>query len=200
MEVKSRRIIMENQPSKYQKKILTIPNLLSLLRIFMIPPLVWLYCIKEDYFATLVLLTVSGLTDVADGIIARRFNMISDFGKAFDPVADKLTQAVMLFCLTARFELMLLPLLLLVVKETIAAITGILSIKKSGKVMGALWHGKAATVMLYIIMAMHIIWFDLPMTVSYVSILACSAMMIFSAILYSIRNIKVIISYVCKGK
>lgn len=199
MEVKSRRIIMENQPSKYQKKILTIPNLLSLLRIFMIPPLVWLYCIKEDYFATLVLLTLSGITDVADGIIARRFNMISDFGKAFDPVADKLTQAVMLFCLTARFELMLLPLLLLVVKETIAAITGILSIKKSGKVMGALWHGKAATVMLYIIMAMHIIWFDLPMTVSYVSILACSAMMIFSAILYSIRNIKVIVSYVCKG-
>ena len=199
MEVKSRRIIMENQPSKYQKKILTIPNLLSLLRIFMIPPLVWLYCIKEDYFATLVLLTLSGITDVADGIIARRFNMISDFGKAFDPVADKLTQAVMLFCLTSRFELMLLPLLLLVVKETIAAITGILSIKKSGKVMGALWHGKAATVMLYIIMAMHIIWFDLPMTVSYVSILACSAMMIFSAILYSIRNIKVIISYVCKG-
>lgn len=199
MEVKSRRIIMENQPSKYQKKILTIPNLLSLLRIFMIPPLVWLYCIKEDYFATLVLLTLSSITDVADGIIARRFNMISDFGKAFDPVADKLTQAVMLFCLTARFELMLLPLLLLVVKETIAAITGILSIKKSGKVMGALWHGKAATVMLYIIMAMHIIWFDLPMTVSYVSILACSAMMIFSAILYSIRNIKVIVSYVCKG-
>ena len=199
MEVKSRRIIMENQPSKYQKKILTIPNLLSLLRIFMIPPLVWLYCIKEDYFATLVLLTLSGITDVADGIIARRFNMISDFGKAFDPVADKLTQAVMLFCLTARFELMLLPLLLLVVKETIAAITGILSIKKSGKVMGALWHGKAATVMLYIIMAMHIIWFDLPMTVSYVSILVCSAMMIFSAILYSIRNIKVIVSYVCKG-
>lgn len=199
MEVKSRRIIMENQPSKYQKKILTIPNLLSLLRIFMIPPLVWLYCIKEDYFATLVLLTLSGITDVADGIIARRFNMISDFGKAFDPVADKLTQAVMLFCLTARFELMLLPLLLLVVKETIAAITGILSIRKSGKVMGALWHGKAATVMLYIIMAMHIIWFDLPMTVSYVSILACSAMMIFSAILYSIRNIKVIVSYVCKG-
>ena len=199
MEVKSRRIIMENQPSKYQKKILTIPNLLSLLRIFMIPPLVWLYCIKEDYFATLVLLTLSGITDVADGIIARRFNMISDFGKAFDPVADKLTQAVMLFCLTARFELMLLPLLLLVVKETIAAITGILSIKKSGKVMGALWHGKAATVMLYIIMAMHIIWFDLPLTVSYVSILACSAMMIFSAILYSIRNIKVIVSYVCKG-
>lgn len=190
---------MENQPSKYQKKILTIPNLLSLLRIFMIPPLVWLYCIKEDYFATLVLLTLSGITDVADGIIARRFNMISDFGKAFDPVADKLTQAVMLFCLTARFELMLLPLLLLVVKETIAAITGILSIKKSGKVMGALWHGKAATVMLYIIMAMHIIWFDLPLTVSYVSILACSAMMIFSAILYSIRNIKVIVSYVCKG-
>ena len=181
--------------SKYQKKILTIPNLLSFLRILMIPPLVWLYCEKEDYFGTLVLLTVSGLTDIVDGIIARKFNMISDFGKAFDPVADKLTQAVMLFCLTRRFELMLVPLLLLVVKETIAAITGILSIKKSGEVLGALWHGKAATVMLYIIMAVHIIWFDLPDYVSYLLILLCSAMMIVSAVLYSIRNIKVIISY-----
>ncbi len=181
--------------SKYQKKILTVPNLLSFLRILMIPPLVWFYCVKEDYLATLVLLTVSGLTDIADGIIARKFNMVSDFGKAFDPVADKLTQAVMLFCLTNRFKLMLLPLLLLVAKETIAAVTGILSIKKSGEVMGALWHGKAATVMLYIIMAVHIIWFDLPPSASYLLIFLCTAMMLVSAVLYSIRNIKVIISY-----
>ncbi|MBE6693089.1 MAG: CDP-alcohol phosphatidyltransferase family protein [Ruminococcaceae bacterium] len=186
---------MDNENEKYQKKIITIPNLLSFLRILMIPPLVWLYCVKEDYFGTLVLLTVSSLTDIADGIIARKFNMVSDFGKAFDPVADKLTQAVMLFCLTSRFKLMLFPLLLLVVKETIAAVTGILSIKKSGEVMGALWHGKAATVMLYIIMAVHIIWFDLPAYVSFLLILLCTAMMIISAVLYSIRNIKVIISY-----
>ncbi len=187
---------MDKQPSKYQKKILTIPNLLSFVRILMIPPLVWLYCVKDDYLGTLILLTASGLTDVADGFIARRFNMISDFGKAFDPVADKLTQAVMLFCLTSRFELMLIPLLLLVLKETVAAITGILSIKKSGEVLGALWHGKAATVMLYIIMAVHIIWFDLPPSVSYVLIALCSAMMVFSAILYTMRNIKVILSYI----
>ena len=186
---------MEQKPSKYQNKILTIPNLLSLLRIFMIPFLVWLYCVKENYLATLLVLTASSLTDIADGIIARHFNMISDFGKAFDPVADKLTQAVMLFCLTSRFELMLIPLLLLVVKEIVAAITGLLTIKKSGEVMGAVWHGKAATVMLYVVMAVHIIWFDLPVSVSYLLITLCSAMMVFSAILYTMRNIKVIINY-----
>jgi len=109
--------------NKYQKKILTIPNLLSLFRICLIPVIVWLYCVKENYLWTTITLVISGLTDVVDGFIARRFGMISDFGKAFDPVADKLTQIVTLYCLVTRFPLMLLPLGVLIVKEVFAGIT-----------------------------------------------------------------------------
>lgn len=66
-----------------------------------------------------MVLLLSGLTDVVDGIIARKCNMISDFGKAFDPIADKLTQAAMLCCLVVRFNYMLIPLGMLVIKEVV---------------------------------------------------------------------------------
>lgn len=75
----------------YQKKILTIPNILSFFRLCLIPVIIWLYTEKQDYFWTLLVLLLSAVTDIVDGIIARKCNMISDFGKAFDPIADKLT-------------------------------------------------------------------------------------------------------------
>ena len=102
---------------RYQNKILTIPNILSFFRLCLIPVIVWLYVGKQDYLWTLLILTLSGVTDIVDGIIARRFNMVSNFGKAFDPVADKLTQMAMLFCLVSRFKYMMIPFVLLVVKN-----------------------------------------------------------------------------------
>ncbi|MEE1164601.1 MAG: CDP-alcohol phosphatidyltransferase family protein, partial [Lachnospiraceae bacterium] len=88
---------------KYKHKIITIPNVLSFLRLLLIPVIVWLYIVKKDPIWTMAILALSGITDIVDGIIARKCNMISDFGKAFDPVADKLTQIAMLFCLVSRF-------------------------------------------------------------------------------------------------
>ena len=76
-----------------RKQLFTIPNLLSLLRLCMIPLIIWLYCTQKNYALTAVVLVLSGLTDMVDGYIARRFNMVTDLGKALDPVADKLTQA-----------------------------------------------------------------------------------------------------------
>ena len=78
-------------------QILTIPNLLSVIRLLMIPVIVWLYCEKQDYIAAAAMIVLSGLTDIADGIIARKFNLVSDLGKILDPVADKLTQAALIF-------------------------------------------------------------------------------------------------------
>ena len=87
---------------KCLKKIITIPNVLSFFRILLIPFIIWFYCYKKDYTLTLVVIIVSGLTDVIDGFIARRFNMISDFGKIFDPFADKLTQITIINCLIIK--------------------------------------------------------------------------------------------------
>ena len=180
----------KNMEEKYKHKIITIPNVLSFFRLLLIPVIVWLYIVKKDPIWTMVILALSGITDIVDGIIARKCNMISDFGKAFDPVADKLTQIAMLFCLVSRFRWMLLPLCVLVVKEITAGIMGLMVIRKTGDVFGAVWHGKATTVSLYSMMIIHLLWFNIPGVISGILIGACTALALLSAFMYTRENLK----------
>ena len=178
---------------RYKHKIITIPNILSLFRLLLIPVIMWLYIVKEDPVLTTVILALSGITDIVDGIIARKCHMVSDFGKAFDPVADKLTQIAMLFCLVSRFKWMLLPLCVMVIKEVTAGILGLLVIRKTGKVDGAVWHGKATTVSLYSMMIIHLIWYNIPGVISGILIGACTALALLSAFMYSRENVKILL-------
>lgn len=183
---------MNEQDNTYQKKILTIPNLLSLFRLCLIPLIVWLYCIKKSYVWAIAFLLLSGLTDIVDGYVARRFHMVSDFGKAFDPVADKLTQLAMLICLITHFPNMLVPVIVLSIKEVVAAVLGIVVIKKTGQVISAVWHGKANTVLLYSTIVIHLAWYQIPQALSNILIGICTVMMLFSAVLYTRRNIQLL--------
>lgn len=83
-----------------KEQLLTIPNLLSVVRLLLIPLIVWLYCARQEYELAVLFILLSGATDVVDGFIARRFHMVSDFGKILDPVADKLTQGALIAGLT----------------------------------------------------------------------------------------------------
>ena len=180
----------EQNMESYENRVLTIPNLLSFFRLCLIPVIIWLYCVREDSLGTAAVLALSGLTDVVDGRSARRFHMVSSFGKALDPVADKLTQIAMLFCLVSRFPLMLVPLVILTVKEITAAVLNSLAIRKTGKVMGAVWHGKLNTVLLYTTLLIHLLWDEIPAVVSNISIGLCTVMMLISAVLYGIRSVR----------
>lgn len=182
----------DKDTEKYHNKIITIPNILSFFRLSLIPVIVWLYCFKKDYFLTTFILVISGITDIADGIIARRFGMVSDFGKAFDPIADKLTQIVTLLCLVTRYHHMIIPLVILTVKEILAAVLNMITIKRTGEVMGSVWHGKLNTVLLYSMILIHLIWFTIPRLVSDILIGICTAVMLFSAVLYNLRSIRVL--------
>ena len=175
-----------------RKQIFTIPNLLSFLRLCMIPLIIWLYCAQKNYVLTAVVLVLSGLTDTIDGFIARRFNMVTDLGKALDPIADKLTQASVMFCLLTRFRMMLVPLLLLIFKEVCNGIMSLFVIKKTGKVCGADWHGKVCTWLLYAMMFLHIVWFDIPRQWSPALISICVIMMTVSFALNMVRNYKML--------
>ena len=181
-----------NSENKTENKILTIPNLLSLFRLILIPVIIWLYWFRKDYFPAGVLLIISGVTDLADGYIARHFNAVSNVGKILDPIADKLTQAAMLFCLVTRFPLMAAPFGFLVIKEVFIGTTGLLMIRKTGKVVGADFHGKVATTLLYAMMILHIFWIDIPSAVSAVSILICLVSMAFTLLTYGSRNMRVL--------
>lgn len=169
-------------------RVFTIPNILSFLRICLIPLIIWLYLIRNDYLMAGYMLILSGATDVADGFIARKYRMISDLGKILDPIADKLTQAAVLICLMIRFPLVLLPFILLIAKETYMSISGFLIVKKTGVVMGADWHGKAATCFLYGMMALHIFWYNIPRAASGITIMLSALMIALSFLLYGVRN------------
>lgn len=175
-----------------RKQLFTIPNLLSFLRLCMIPLIIWLYCSQNNYALTAVVLVLSGVTDTIDGFIARRFNMVTDLGKALDPIADKLTQASVMFCLLTRFQMMLVPLLLLIFKEVCNGIMSLFVIKKTGKVCGADWHGKVCTWLLYAMMFLHIVWFDISRQWSTALISICVIMMTVSFALYMVRNYKML--------
>lgn len=179
--------------NKSKNKIITIPNLLSAFRLFLIPVFVWTYCGRHDSLLATGVLLLSGVTDMADGFIARRFHMVSDLGKMLDPVADKLTQAAVLFCLVTQFPMMWLPLVLLAVKEIFVGITSLLVIRKSGIVTGAVWHGKVSTALLYLIMLVHIVWSGIPGAVSNAMIVVCFAMMVFSWVMYGLHNMKFLV-------
>ncbi|MBR3294099.1 MAG: CDP-alcohol phosphatidyltransferase family protein [Oscillospiraceae bacterium] len=174
----------------FEGKILTIPNLLSLLRLCLIPVFVWAYLIRQDHWLTVILLGASGLTDIVDGLIARRFHMVSDLGKVLDPLADKLTQASMLVCLTSRFPLMLIPFGMMVVKELFCIVTGLAAIHRTGEVHSSGWHGKAATVLLYATLIAHVLWSEIPPAVTLAAVCACSGMILLSGVLYVIQNMK----------
>ena len=180
----------QNKNNNSSNKIVTLPNLLSLFRLILIPFILWAYCYEASYSLTAVLVIVSGLTDVIDGFVARHFNMVSDFGKALDPIADKLTQIAILFCLITRFPLILFPLILIIVKETSSFVLRAVVIHKTGTVEGAVWHGKVNTVILYAVMFLHIVWYNIPTQISVICIIVSCAMMVLSYVLYSIDGIK----------
>ena len=179
-----------NDTYNTRNKILTIPNMLSLFRLCLIPVIMWLYCVEKNYLWAGIILIVSGITDTVDGFVARHFHMTSDLGKVLDPVADKLTQAAMLFCLLTRFPLMIVPLGIMVLKEFFMGVTGLMVIQKTGKVFGADWHGKVTTWLLYAMMILHVFWYNIPAALSRVLIAACVIMMLISLVLYGRHNLK----------
>lgn len=132
----------------WKKEIFTIPNLLSLIRLILIPVYVVIY-LNEHYLLAGVIIAVSCMTDAVDGFVARHFNMISHVGKLLDPLADKLTQFALILCLTIRYPAMLIVLVLLVVKEIIQAICLLLVVRKGKALKGALIMGKICTAFLF---------------------------------------------------
>ena len=136
-----------------KKEIFTIPNLLSLFRLILIPVYMTIYLNASgtrDYLIAGIILAISCLTDMIDGKIARKFNMISTLGKILDPLADKLTQFALLLCLAIRHCVLWTVFSLFVLKELFQLVAGILSLKHGLILKGALISGKVCTTVLFI--------------------------------------------------
>lgn len=175
-----------------ENKILTIPNLLSMVRILLIPLIVYLYVFQKQDIDAGIVIVISGATDIIDGWIARTFHMISNLGKVLDPIADKLTQVTVMGCLVTRYHLMVIPLVFMVIKETCMTFTGAAVIHKTGKVPYAVWHGKVATAVLYAMMILHVFWSTIPSILSTITILLSAALILLSFVLYMQKNLTLI--------
>ena len=93
-----------------------IPNILTIIRFFLIPFII-IFALQSNYIVATIFLVLSGITDVVDGFIARKFNFITDFGKLMDPLADKCTQIATLLVLVIQGIIPAWILVIVIIKE-----------------------------------------------------------------------------------
>jgi len=172
----------------YKKEIFTIPNILSLFRIIL--AFVFLYIaaqfgISENRMLLVSILVISGFSDFLDGKIARRFNMVSELGKIIDPIADKLTQAVLLICCLGKYTLSRYVFVLFIIKEIYMFINGTRTIMVTGSNDGAMWYGKVSTATFYAVMFILFLFPDIPDVAAEVMIMLCGLLMLMAFILYA---------------
>ena len=139
-----------------QEKIFTIPNILSVFRIVLAPFFAYFYFSNtpNHYVWATVILLVSGATDILDGVIARKFNLITTLGKILDPIADKLTQAFIIVCLfinhyNDKDSLLVYVVILLFAKEFTMLLGAIVLFKSGTRTSSSKWWGKLGTVLVY---------------------------------------------------
>lgn len=168
-----------------RSQVFTIPNLLSLIRLLLIPIIVWLYSVKEERTTAIILVAISALSDILDGKIARKFNMVSDIGKFLDPLADKLTQAALMLCVYSRYPATLVLLCIFAAKEIYMLVWGIVILKKADVINSAQWHGKATTAFLLSVLAVLLIFPQIPDAAANVLFGLCVGLILLSVVLYT---------------
>ncbi len=171
-------------------RIWTVPNIMSFFRLLLIPVIMWVYLAKKDYVLVAVLLVVSGITDVADGYVARHFNQVSNLGKMLDPVADKFTEGILMILLALRFPLMWMLVGVFAVGAFLMSFWGIRAINRSHFVNPAHWYGKITTVILYAATFTLLLWDSIPMKAANIIIVVCTLLVIGNVTMYGLFYMK----------
>lgn len=167
-----------------------IPNILTIIR-FILIPFIYMSVLSNRYLIALIIFTISALTDVLDGYIARKYNYITDIGKLIDPLADKLTQISLLHSLTILKILPWWIFAIVFVKEFVLIISASVLYSKKDVVVYSKWYGKLATTLFYLAIVCSLIInqfkisfsFRIDLYLYYLAILST----IFAFIMYAIK-------------
>lgn len=174
--------------AKFTKKdLLSIPNILCYIRFLLIPMFVIQYIKAEapgEYMRAAAIVLASGLTDFLDGFIARTFDMVTELGKLIDPLADKLTQASLLFVLIVKIKYMFLLLILFVIMQLFMLVAGLAMLKKGKRLDGSKWFGKVSTTVFYAVMLVLVALPKLRQSTINILMLICGAFLALSFALY----------------
>jgi cardiolipin synthase len=149
----------------WKKEVFTIPNMLSLFRLFLIPVYTGIYLNARSqgaYFLAGSILAVSCMTDIVDGQIARHFHMTSNLGRLLDPLADKLTQLTLTVCLSIKYPVLRAVLIIFIIKELFQTFVTFVMFTRGKALPGALIEGKICTTILFISLTMLVLMPSLP--------------------------------------
>lgn len=170
------------------KYLLTVPNILSYIRIVLVIPFM-VFFIRKDYITAMIIIGFSGLTDCVDGFLARKLNQVTQLGKMLDPVADKLTLLAVSVCLSIIQPLIFPVVLILVVKDILMLIGASILLRKRIMPVASEWYGKLGTICFYVsvtaVVLFDIIWnVENFWIVSYVLLSITAGIMIYSLFRY----------------
>ena len=175
------------QKSDWKKEICTIPNLLSLFRLVLIPVYIYIYMNAtkaEHYWIASGILAVSCFTDLVDGKIARKFNMVSSVGKVLDPLADKMTQLTLIICLSMQHKVLRVMLVLFLIKEFFQLFAMLIFLKRGKALDGALFIGKVCTTVLFTSLFLMVLLPDMSELTTDVITAICCGFLIVSFVEY----------------
>lgn len=183
----------ETKNEVISKDLMTIPNAISFIRILLITPFVAFF-IQRMYVAAAITVGISGLSDLFDGWIARKFHQESELGKVLDPLADKLTLIAVGVCLIFIEPYVLPLMIIMVLKDVLMIIGGTIVINQGVIPPKSSWYGKLSTFMFYISVSMVVLmaifgYVNKPLSLTVLGITA--AMMIFSLVNYAIIFFKI---------
>jgi cardiolipin synthase len=165
-----------------------IPNILSLLRLALVPAFVAVFFTDSPYayrYAGLIFIFASA-TDALDGFIARKFNMITRLGRVLDPLADKLMTAAAIVCITIAGIVPVWIIIVFVVKEIVMGLGALVMYKKIDDVLPSNFIGKIATVTFFLFCVI-LMLFDIPRPYSTVMLSTALAFTIVALVRYAIR-------------
>lgn len=130
---------------------MNVPNILTLFRLFLIPVFVLFFfsTVENNLVIAVSIFLLAGATDVLDGYIARKYNLVTKWGMVIDPLADKLMLLTVLVCLAVKGYIPLLVVILIATKDSLMIISGLFLYKKN-TVIPANIFGKASTILFYL--------------------------------------------------
>lgn len=180
-----------------EREFFTIPNFISLLRIIL--AFVFLYCYKADIghknAVLALIICLSGISDFLDGRIARCFNMVSEWGKLLDPLADKISQLILLLCLINRYPKAAVILCIFIVKEAAVISLGYIAVRMQGENEGAKWYGKLSTAVFYIVMILLILISDINISTARYLLDLCGICITAAFVGYLIHFVRIYMKY-----
>lgn len=164
-----------------------IPNILSVFRICLVPVFILLFY-RESYVASAVVVAISAITDIADGYIARKFNLVSVTGQVLDPLADKLMQISVIIVLWFKGLIPDWAICIMAGKEFVMIIGGcILYFFRKKSSIPAMWYGKFSTCLFYVSVMVIILWPESSLVTPLIALTVVA--MLFSLCMYLMRFI-----------